>query len=181
MKTKIIGVVSVLALLNACSPKQDDDTSSTTVSSAASSVASSVMYEASSIAVSSMESTEQDATLSEPAALLNTHWKLVVLDSTDVVASINQPEPHLMFSTDNRVTGSDGCNNLMGTYTLEGDKLTLGEIAATKMACQEGGEQADALQKALEKVSNFTIHADQLELRDETGLVLARFRAVAQP
>lgn len=195
MKTKIIGVVSVLVLLNACSPKEDDPATSTSISSAASSIASSITLEASSAAyetssaafdissaaISSVEGgTGQDATLTEPAALLNTQWKLIVLNSSDVTTSANQPEPHLIFSTDNRVAGSDGCNNLTGSYTLEGDKLKLSEVASTKMACLQGSEQADALQQALGKVTSFSIHADQLELRDETGLVLARFKAVAQ-
>jgi heat shock protein HslJ len=40
----------------------------------------------------------------------------------------------LQFGT-GQVSGSGGCNRFAGSYTQEGDRLILGTLAATQMAC----------------------------------------------
>ncbi|NJK34567.1 MAG: META domain-containing protein [Oscillatoriales cyanobacterium SM2_2_1] len=42
---------------------------------------------------------------------------------------------YLRFITPDRVAGSGGCNRFSGGFTLKGDRLTLGPLAATKRAC----------------------------------------------
>ncbi|HTF96469.1 MAG TPA: META domain-containing protein [Cellvibrio sp.] len=177
MNLKMIGALSAIVLsTTACSPKQDN------TGEAASSVATISSTVTSSLPTANSEpSATQEPTNPVATEFLNTYWKLTVLNDTEVTVVENQQEPHIVFDADNRVSGSDGCNRLMGTYTRENDQLDLGEIAGTKMACAQGGEQADAFIKVLEKVKAHSIHADQLELRDETGLVIARFAAVALP
>lgn len=177
MKFKIIGILTAVVLINTgCSPKDDN-----TVAQTASSVATTSQAATLSSAATSEATSSQDSINPVNSELLNTYWKLTVLHDAEAITIDNQQEAHIVFNAENRLSGSDGCNRLMGTYTLENDQLDLGEIAATKMACAQGGEQADAFNKALEKVKAFSIHADQLELRDETGLVIARFKAVALP
>jgi len=176
MNKTLIGLFSAIILLNtACSPKQDE-TPKTSIQS--SSVA------ASEAAVTT--STEAAVTPAETPAppnggLLNTYWKLILLNDKEIVVSNNQSEPNILFNAENRVTGSDGCNNITGNYLLDGEKLTFGPMAGTRMACAEGGEQAQLFNAALAKVASYTVHSDQLELRDATDLVVARFKAVAQP
>lgn len=175
MNKTLIGILSTLVLLNtACSPQQDATPNSSTQSSTAS---NQVMAETSpDIAVTPAE------TPSPPnGELLNTYWKLILINDTEVTVAENQREPHIIFNAESRVSGSDGCNRIMGSYLLDGDKLTLDEMAGTKMACAEGAEQTRAFNDALMKVAAYTVHSDQLELRDATGLVVARFKAVALP
>jgi heat shock protein HslJ len=58
-----------------------------------------------------------------------TEWRLTRLASS----------PHLLFDpATRRVSGFTGCNRLSGGYTVEGDRLTFGPMATTRMACPEG-------------------------------------------
>lgn len=175
MNKTLLGILSTLVLLNtACSPKQDDTPSSSSQSSTSS---QEVIVE-----TSSEMTTTPSVTYTPPnTEFLNTYWKLILINDTEVTVAENQREPHIIFNAENRVSGSDGCNRLMGSYHIDGSTLTLDEMAGTKMACAEGAEQAQAFNTVLMQVAAYTVHSDQLELRDATGLVVARFRAVALP
>jgi heat shock protein HslJ len=182
MKTKIISILSAMVLLNACSPKQEETppgTTSTTVMSQAS--VSSVAVSSAASIDTNPEISNQPTTATGSSVLIDTYWRLTALEQSEIVPSPHQREAHLIFNTDNRVGGSDGCNTLGGTYTIENETLSFSDLNSTKVACEEAGNTADSFNKALERVNSFTIHADQLELRDETGLVLARFQAAANP
>jgi putative lipoprotein len=113
------------------------------------------------------------------AALENTYWKLVDLRSSTVAVAEKQREPHLILHPEgHRLTGSGGCNRLVGSYTLEGQKLAFGRAAGTLMACPQGMEQERAFLDALARVQGFSIRGQQLELVDVQGTALARFEAV---
>lgn len=174
-------MLSALVLLNtACSPRQDNNLSSSSAGVTASAAATA---EAPAATSGVTTSAGEDSSAPATSALLDTYWKLTKLNDADVIVSDKdkQREPHIIFNAENRIAGSDGCNRMMGTYTLDGEKLTFSQIATTMMACLEGGEQADTFKKALEKVTTYTFHTDQLELRDSAGLTLVQFQAVAQP
>jgi Uncharacterized protein conserved in bacteria len=108
------------------------------------------------------------------------YWKLVQLGEKQVVPTDQQREASLIFHTDqDRVTGSGGCNQLTGTYTLEGRTLRFGAIASTRMACMQGMETETAFLAALDKVRSWRTIGQQLELYDAGGKILARFTAQA--
>ncbi|WP_217131745.1 META domain-containing protein [Leucobacter chinensis] len=44
--------------------------------------------------------------------------------------------PALVFEDDGSMHGTDGCNNLMGSYTEEGGKIVFGGLASTMMFCE---------------------------------------------
>lgn len=46
-------------------------------------------------------------------------------------------EPSLQFQEDGSYSGTDGCNRLMGSWTLDGDTVDLGEMASTMMYCED--------------------------------------------
>jgi putative lipoprotein len=116
------------------------------------------------------------------AALPNTYWKLLWLGDRAVEVFQNQPEPHLVFrSEEGRLGGADGCNRIVGSWRMDGDRLVLGPLAATLMACAEGEAQARRFAATLEDVERHRIAGDRLELLDGRGAVLARFEAVALP
>lgn len=45
-------------------------------------------------------------------------------------------DPHLDFTADGAVTGTDGCNGISTTYTVAEDRVELAPFASTMKACQ---------------------------------------------
>jgi copper homeostasis protein (lipoprotein) len=112
--------------------------------------------------------------------LRGTYWKLVRLSEMAMQAAEKQREPHLIFANyEPRLSGSGGCNRLTGSFELEGDKLRLGRMAGTMMACPTGMEQEQRFLQSLEKVERYRITGSHLEMLDVAGAVIARFEAVA--
>ena len=109
------------------------------------------------------------------ASLKNTYWKLLRIRNQPVTD--NQREPHLILHLDNkRVSGSGGCNQLMGSYSADGDQLTFSRPASTRMACLQGMEQEDVFLAALQSVARWRISGEQLELLDASGNAVAQFQ-----
>jgi putative lipoprotein len=109
------------------------------------------------------------------ATLEDTYWKLTRLGSESV--EVEGPRaPHLILqSGTKRVSGSGGCNRLVGSYALDGNKLGFSQMAGTRMACPEGMELEQAFHAALGKVSTWRINGETLDLFDASGASLAEF------
>lgn len=117
--------------------------------------------------------------LAGPAPLENTYWKLVSLRGAPVRLVDKQREPHLILQPANRrVVGSDGCNRLVGGYTLDGERLAFSKMAGTMMACPQGVMELElACLDTLPQVAGWRIEGQQLELLDAQGTVLAVFES----
>ncbi|MCD2442568.1 META domain-containing protein [Agromyces sp. SYSU K20354] len=50
--------------------------------------------------------------------------------------SEDEGQPHLTFTDDGSVSGSDGCNRLVGSWTLTGDTIATDSLATTRKACE---------------------------------------------
>jgi heat shock protein HslJ len=112
--------------------------------------------------------------------LRGTYWKLVRLGDEPVAAATKQREAHLVFAADElRVAGSGGCNRLIGSFELDGDRLRFGRMASTRMSCPDCMDQETRFLETLEHVEQFRIRSSHLELLDATGAVIARFEDVA--
>lgn len=110
--------------------------------------------------------------------LENTHWKLTWMPGTKIESVTPQRAPFIMLdSTSHRMSGSDGCNRLMGGYEMEGDHLRFPGTARTMMACGGGMKTEGALVDALDKVREWKVSGSTLSLMDADGHVLARFAA----
>jgi heat shock protein HslJ len=80
-----------------------------------------------------------------------------------------------------RVSGFSGCNTFTGSYTIDGDRVTLGRLATTMMACPEPEMALEsAFHSALSGTVHYSIHADQLRLIAASGTVLV-FEAEPPP
>jgi heat shock protein HslJ len=111
--------------------------------------------------------------------LRGTYWKLVHFGGMPVQVAEKQREPHLIFANgEPRISGSGGCNRVMGTFELDGDKLRVRGIASTRMACPTGMEQEQQFLRSIEKVERYRISGRHLEMLDMAGAVIARFEAV---
>lgn len=110
--------------------------------------------------------------------LQNTDWKLLSIDGLPARVNDNVREPHLVFHAGGKLTGSDGCNRLMGGYTTHNDQLALTPLATTRMACPDLGGSDAALTRALGSVNRWQIKDTILELfHDQTLRV--QFQATA--
>ena len=105
-----------------------------------------------------------------PATIDGTSW-VVVPDSVGVDVP-DGVEVTIDFA-DGQVSGSSGCNRFTGTYTIDGDTLTFGPLASTKMAC-EGPVQSveDQVLVALSSVDGYDVGADTLDLLSGSDIVL---------
>lgn len=71
---------------------------------------------------------------------------------------------NIQFDTENmRYSGSTGCNNFNGTYTLDKKKLTLGEAATTRKMCPDM-KQEERMLKMLAQVTGFSQKGTELKL-----------------
>lgn len=93
---------------------------------------------------------------------------------------IDRVRTELTLGSDGRVSGSGGCNRIMGQGKLEGDSLTIGPLAGTRMACPPAVlEQEDRFLKTLEEVKGWRVETEQqkLHLLDGSGETLLIFSA----
>ena len=111
--------------------------------------------------------------------LENTNWRLKQLGDAPVKSAAQQEEAYFVLNSENhRVSGSGGCNRLMGSYELNGDRLTFNQMASTMMACTKGMDTEKKFLDALNRVKTWKIAGQQLLLSDTEGQVIARFSAV---
>lgn len=112
--------------------------------------------------------------------LLDTYWKLTRLQNQPVIVVDGQREPSLTLASGNdpSVSGSDGCNRMIGSFQLKANKLKFSKMASTMMACPAGMDTAQRYHSTLEQVQYWRIHGQYLELSDRDGQLLARFQAV---
>ena len=75
-------------------------------------------------------------------------------------------------SGDGVVSGSGGCNDYQGTYTVDGESLTFGPLAATLMACSDPEgvmEQEAAFMAQLQSAAGYKIDGGQLHILNDKG------------
>jgi putative lipoprotein len=114
--------------------------------------------------------------------LVNTYWRINSMLGDQVIAKDGQREPHLSLKAADQKSSyaaTVGCNQLVGSYSLNGDTIVFQRGAATLMACPP---PLDALEKSLVDVLTRTkrwlVTGNTLELRDEQGSQIALFEAV---
>ncbi|MFN3938254.1 MAG: META domain-containing protein [Gemmobacter sp.] len=70
-----------------------------------------------------------------PAELLiGPEWTITAVNGTAVPADA---EATILFGTDGRVAGRAACNRYSGTFSIGGESMRFGPVAATRMACPE--------------------------------------------
>ena len=90
--------------------------------------------------------------------------------------------PSLQFnSSTHQVSGSDGCNRVMGSYEAKADKLNLSAMAATRMACLGDPQLNQAFHEALQHVTHYQVFNKTLKLLDRHGNLMIQFESAVQP
>lgn len=89
---------------------------------------------------------------------------------------IRDTDQFIAFKSEGEVNGNGGCNNFFGSYTQEGNTITFGPLASTKMACQ-GKMKAEAqFLSSIQKARAFDATHLEMTLRDEGGKVILRLQ-----
>ena len=106
-------------------------------------------------------------------------WRLAALPGQAVPAGNGAPTARF---EGGRVSGFSGCNRFMGSYTVDRDRLTIGNLAGTMMACPE---PAMALEKAfLSALSGgqaATLTGNRLSLAPAAGGAPLQFEPEPKP
>ena len=115
--------------------------------------------------------------------LVGTTWVATAINNGrgGVISSLALEAAHATatFAADGRVSGFGGCNGFGGSYTLDGDSMQIGPLAATRKACVEPegvGELESWYFAALERVATWSIHEGRLQLRDGEGALQVDLR-----
>jgi len=112
---------------------------------------------------------------SDPLSLLTSKtWGLESLLGKAInTSSFTSGIPSLLFSKDNKLSGSTGCNNFNGNFNLSGMGLGIDPGAMTKKACAGDGEKN--FLNALSQVKSFDVSGDKLQLFGDAGKNLLSF------
>lgn len=112
-------------------------------------------------------------TLDGRFALEGTHWSLVSLTLDGVTQTPNGVLiPTLEFTADGKIRGTGGCNNFDGSYTAQGEMLTIREISRTLMACMPNEilTLEGAFLSALQSARMFEKRDNQLSITFAEGM-----------
>lgn len=108
-----------------------------------------------------------------PAASIHGSW---VIEQARAEPILDKRRARLVLGRDGRLSGHNSCNAMNGSFTLEGDRIRIGPVATTRMACPElQREQEDRILTALELAVTARVRPDGLlEIRDADGRGLLR-------
>ena len=112
-------------------------------------------------------------TRSAPEATLpleGTPWELTAFGAGESVSSLIAGSRITAEFTQGRVSGSTGCNEYGGSYSMQESAMTFGEIVTTKVACaQEIMAQEQAFLEALQTATQATIEGGELRVEHAAG------------
>jgi heat shock protein HslJ len=93
-------------------------------------------------------------------------WTLAELDGEPLDVAGNERAPSLLLDLEEScVTGSGGCNRLVGSFALAEDELRFGALATTRMACSEAVmEREQHFLAALARVTTYGLEEQSLAL-----------------
>ena len=94
-----------------------------------------------------------------------------------VVSTATTSQITAEFKADGTLSGNATCNTYRGTYTTDGDKITIGPLVTTQMACDTADLNAQEQEylAALGNVATFSVSGGKLELRDAGGALQVQY------
>ena len=110
--------------------------------------------------------------------LQNKNWSLTHIGATEYkVDPTAHNSPSLQFDATQRLSGADGCNRIMGSYVVKKHEINLGQLASTKMMCQNTAELSNKFNEALNKVAGYQVYGQTLKLLDRNGNPVLQFKS----
>jgi heat shock protein HslJ len=116
----------------------------------------------------------------ETQDLAGTDWNVIGYNNGKqaVVSVINGTTLTASFGKDGKLSGNSGCNKYNGTYTVDGNKVTIGTLASTMMFCEDPAgtmDQEAQYLAALQTAATYQIENNVLQLRTADGALAADF------
>lgn len=94
------------------------------------------------------------------------------------ISVIEGTQAEITFASDGTISGTGGCNRLLGSYHSDADEIRIEPLASTQKACPTPAgvmEQEAQIIAALEGARTFSIDGDRLELRASDGQLAVAF------
>lgn len=110
-----------------------------------------------------------------PAVNLAGTWEItgyLMADQSAFTSPVADSGASLTFADDGTMSGTTGCNNVNGPYQVDGDTISIGALATTKMACEPDlTAQEEGILAALDVAATFTSGAGgTVEMTDAEGM-----------
>lgn len=132
----------------------------------------------SSLAFVGCQSTPSTPAKNQLDLLQNTTWLATkIADSVLVDHHDLGHQASLKFDQSNRVTGTDSCNRLMGSYQADHTSIRLDQLSTTRMACLNNNNLDQKFNQALSQVTAYQVKGKHLKLYDAKGHVILEFKA----
>ncbi len=114
--------------------------------------------------------------VSGQTSLTGNVWQLVNFGDPQELAPLEEGTSiTAVFLPDTDTTGAVGgnasCNNFNGGYTLEGNNISFGPIAGTRMTCVRGMEQETAYLAALQSAQTYEIIGPNMQIVYDGGVL----------
>jgi len=99
--------------------------------------------------------------------LVGVKWELEYMspvNGKNVAQLFKIQKPYLKFVDNDKVAGNNGCNNISGAYSMDGNKITFetDKFAATRMFCE--GLDETAFTGILKTINNYEVINDGSKL-----------------
>ena len=123
------------------------------------------------------------------SALVGPTWLMTAYNNGKqaVVSGVADTEVTAVFGADGQLSGSAGCNRYNAPYTVDGDKITIGAPATTRMMCpQPIMDQEAQYLAAIQLAATYNVQGSRLDLRSAEDALQATYTqqpaaAAAQP
>lgn len=107
------------------------------------------------------------------SALAGGSWRLVSLPGQLPATLATLKQPAFVQFDSGTVSGFNGCNRLSGPYTLTGNRLQLGTLAVTSMACPEPASAIETIfNKMFTGTLSYMVTGNRMNLATTSGTVL---------
>lgn len=124
-----------------------------------------------------------EPTTSAPLNLEGQAWQLVsYIDAAGVQKTPLEKTQITATFENGEVAGNASCNSYFASYRANLDKLTIGNVGATLMACLAPGVmvQEAAYLDALQKAASFRFEVGQLKISDAQGKTILVYNALSE-
>lgn len=101
-------------------------------------------------------------------------WDLTLFSgsSKSFAELFGERHPQLQFDSNNRLSGTTGCNRISGTYQSSNDELLIGkDLITTKMACP--GYDETIFIESLTSINHYRLNGNELQLYNGSALIMS--------
>jgi heat shock protein HslJ/PKD repeat protein len=106
--------------------------------------------------------------------LEDTLWRLAAFDGEPVALELDVTAIFVPgeVAGQGTVSGTGGCNSYTGAYTVDGEQLTVGVLAATAQFCPASSELETVYLAALQAAESYQVLGDRLEIASNQGALI---------